>query len=299
MLTAYMRRLILGYLVNIAARVRHRSPEGRELVKWVLNSADILKLPGYEENTLQQENARREGEIPADEWGRLLDILASECRASKRVRGDLTARRVRSLGRHMELSRTDVALLEFALRYETQPVVESLVDEILCHHGFNTRRFRCLSVANVGLAHLLGISPGALRRRLGTDAPLAQSGLISVEDDGDFDLLPRLSRLAHEPARGGTDVQRLLFDEAPPAKLEWQDFDHVAAGRDHVERLIAGALEPASGASTCCCTGLPEPARRSSAELSRNGSGSPCTVSAKRTGGAANPAGANGSRNCA
>ena len=243
MLTAYMRRLILGYLTNIAARVRHRSPEGRELVKWVLNSADILNLPGYEENTLLQERARREGEIPADEWGRLLDVLATEYRALRRVRCDLTARRVRSLGRYMGLSRTDVALLEFVLRYETQPVIESLADDILCHHGFNTRRCRCLSVTNVGLAYVLGTSPGTLRRRLGFDSPLAQSGLLSVEDDGDFDLLPRLSRLAHEPARSGTDVQQLLFDEAPAAELEWQDFDHVAAGRDHVERLIAGALE--------------------------------------------------------
>ena len=243
MLTAYTRRLVLGYLVNIAARVRHRSPECRELVKWVLNSADILNLPGYAENTLLQEHARSEGEIPADEWGRLLDVLASECRASKRIRCDLTARRVRSLGRHMELSPTDVALLEFVLRYETQPVIESLVDDILCHHGFNTRRCRCLSVANVGLSYVLGISPGTLRRLLGFDSLLAQAGLISVEDDGDFNLLPRLSRLVHAPAREGTDVQQLLFDEAPAAELEWQDFDHVTAGRDHVESLISGALE--------------------------------------------------------
>ena len=243
MLTAYMRRLVLGYLTNIAARFRHRSPEGREMVKWVLNSADILNLPGYAENTRLQEEAGRDGEISADEWSRLLDILASECRASRRVRGDLTAQRVRSLGRYMGLSRTDVALLEFLLCYETQPVIESLVDDILCHRGFSMRRCRCLSVANVGLAHVLGISPGTLRRRLGFDSPLVQSGLVSVEDDGDFDLLPRLSRLAHAPARSGTDVQQLLFDQAPAAELQWPDFDHVAAGRDHVERLIAGALE--------------------------------------------------------
>ena len=244
MLTAYTRRLILGYLANIAARVRHRSPEGRELVKWVLNSAEILKLPGYSENTLLQEHARNEGELPADEWGRLLDILVSEYKASKRVRGDLTARRVRSLGRYMGLSRTDITLLEFVLCYETQPVVESMADDILFHHGFSMRRCRSLSVANVGLAYLLGISPGTLRRRLGLDSPLAQSGLLSVEDDGRFrSSAQAFPPCACEPARSGTDVQQLLFDKAPAAELEWQDFDHVASGRDHVERLIAGALE--------------------------------------------------------
>ena len=243
MLTAYMRHLILRYLANVAARIRHDSPEGQELVQWVLKSADLLDLPVFPESAHQRETARIDGEISAEEWRDLLDLLSTESKASRRVRGDLAARRVRSLGRYMGLSRTDVALLELQLRYETEPVVESLVDDILCRRGFTARHGRCFSVTNVGLAHLIGVSPGTLRRRLSFDSPLAQSGLVSIDDDGDFGLLPRLSRLAHVPARSGTDVQQLLFDEAPAAELEWQDFDHVAAGRDHVERLISGALE--------------------------------------------------------
>ena len=243
MLTAYMRRLILGYLANIAVRLRHRSPEGRELVKWVLNCADDLNLPGYAENTPLHEDAGRDGEISADEWDRLRETLETECRTSKRVRGDRTAQRVRSLGRYMGLSQTDVALLELMLCYETQPVVESMIDEILVHHGFSRRHCRFFSVANPGLAHTLGISMGTLRRRLAQDSPLVRSGLVTVDDDGDFNLLQRLLRLAHAPARNGADAQQLLFDKSPAAELEWSDFDHVAAGRDHVERLIAGALE--------------------------------------------------------
>ncbi len=38
------------------------------------------------------------------------------------------------------------------------------------------------------------------------------------------------------------DVNRLLLDAAPESDLEWVDFDHVAEGRDHIERLIRGAL---------------------------------------------------------
>ena len=40
MLTAFMRHPCLKYLVNLAARMRHRSTEGGELVKWVLQAAD-------------------------------------------------------------------------------------------------------------------------------------------------------------------------------------------------------------------------------------------------------------------
>ena len=244
MLTAYMRRLILGYLTNIAARVRHRTPEGREWVKWVLTSADQINLPGYAENPRLLEDAGRDGEISADEWDRLCEVLASEHRAAKRVRGDRTALRVRSLGRYMGLSRTDVALLEFMLCYETQPMVESMIDEILVgRHGFFRHHCKVFSVANPGLAQTLDISMGTLCQRLALNAPLVRSGLVSIEDDGDFTLLHRLSRLVHAPARSGADVQQLLFDKAPAAELKWSDFDHVAAGRDHVERLIAGALE--------------------------------------------------------
>ena len=243
MLTAYMRHRCLGYLVNLAARMRHRSRESRDMVKWVLNAAETLSLPDYADGSSILEELERNEDVPSEEWKRLRDTLVTEFGASKRVRRDRTTQRVRALGRYMGLSRTDVSLLELLLSYETQPVVESMVDEILSHHGFARMHCHFFSVANPNLARMLDVSTGTLRRRLAMDSPLVRSGLVSVEDDGDFKLLERLQRLAHAPARSGVDVQQLLFDRAPTAELEWSDFDHVAAGRDHVARLIKGALE--------------------------------------------------------
>ena len=243
MLTAYMRHLCLKYLVNLAARMRHRSSEGRELVKFVLHAADRLAIPGYADNPQLQDELRRDEDVPADDWERLRDTLATEYRASKRVRADRTGQRIRRLGRDMRLSRTDVALLELLLCYETQPVVESMIDDIVCRHGYGRVHHHFFSVANFGLAHMLGISMRTLRRRLAVDSPLVRSGLVSVDDDGGFKLMQRLLRLAHAPAHKGVDVRQLLFDKARAPELEWSDFDHVAANRDHVERLVAGALE--------------------------------------------------------
>ena len=243
MLTAYMRHRCLGYLVNLGARMRHRSRESRDMVTWVLNAADMLSLPDYANASNMLKELERNEAVSSNEWESLRETLATEYRASKRVRRDRTAKRVWALGRYMDLSRTDVSLLELLLSYETQPVVESMVDEILSHHGFARMHCHFFSVSNPNLASMLDISTGTLRRRLATDSPLVRSGLVSVEDDGDFKLLERLQRLAHAPAGSGMDVQQLLFDRAPTAELEWSDFDHVAAGRDHVERLIRGALE--------------------------------------------------------
>ena len=243
MLTAYMRHLVLRHLINIAARVRYNSPTSENLAKWVLDGADQLGLPGHLRNPQAGSGRSRGDDLSPAEWDYLHQALVTEYKASKRVRADRTALRLRSLGRYMGLSPTDVALLELLLSYETQPVVESMVDEVVCHRSYGRGHRQFFSVANHALADLLGISMGTLRRRLAAKSPLVRSGLVAVESDGDFRMLERLTRLAHAPARSGTDVQQLLFDEAPAAELEWQDFDHVAAGRDHVERLIAGALE--------------------------------------------------------
>jgi len=243
MLTAYMRHLVLRHLINIAARVRHNSPTSEKLATWVLDGADQLGLPGHLRNPRAGSGRSRGDDLSPAEWDYLHQALVTEYKASKRVRADRTALRLRSLGRYMGLSPTDVALLELLLSYETQPVVESMVDEVVCHRSYGRGHHQFFSVANHALADLLGISMGTLRRRLAAKSPLVRSGLVAVESDGDFRMLERLTRLAHAPASSGTDVQQLLFDEAPAAELEWQDFDHVAAGRDHVERLITGALE--------------------------------------------------------
>ena len=227
MLTAYMRHLCLKYLVNLAARMRHRSIEGRELINWVLQAADKLSLPGYEDNPQLLDGLGRDDVVSLDEWERLRDTLAAEYRASKRVRADRIGQRVRRLGRYMNLSRTDIALLELVVCYETNPAIESMLDEILCHHGFSARRGRFLSVANASLAQVLGISPGTLRRRLAQDSPLVRSGLVSVDDDGDFNLLHRLSRLAHAPAGTGRmsssycSTRRLLRNWSGRTSTTW------------------------------------------------------------------------------
>ena len=89
---------------------------------------------------------------------------------------------------------------------------------------------------------LLGISASTIRDRLSDSAPLVSSGLLSVESDGDVTIVDRLRRLATVPGSAGLDVHRLLLDAAPASELEWSDFGHITEGRDHIERLIRGAL---------------------------------------------------------
>ena len=49
------------------------------------------------------------------------------------------------------------------------------------------------------------------------------------------------------PGDASLDVHHLLLGAASASELEWSDFAHAAADRDHVERLLNGAVD--SGAS--------------------------------------------------
>ncbi len=89
---------------------------------------------------------------------------------------------------------------------------------------------------------LLGLSTGVVHRRLAPDAPLMTSGLVSMDNDGDVTISDRLTRLHWIPKQAGNEVQGLLLDEAGAGELRWSDFDHVAGDRDHLGRILSGAL---------------------------------------------------------
>ena len=189
--------------------------------------------------TREADPAADEG-MTARKWRNLQDALREECSATEKMRYDRAARRLRRLGKSMGLTRTDLGVLELGLRYHIQPIIESMVDDV-----FRPPRdtMTPLNIREATLPTLLGISANTIHRRLRKDAPLIRLGLVSIDSDGDLNLVNRLYRLATVPGGADLDVHRLLLDAASPGELEWRDFDHVASDRDHVERLLKGALE--------------------------------------------------------
>ncbi len=242
MLNVYERRLILSYLSNLASRLSHHRPEARALAECVAERGDQLTVADCSSRRIEKTLfAYSHGELSADRWQQLRDILKEQQAAARRVRADRTALRIRRLGREMQLSRTDVAILELLLRYHTRPAIESIVDDVF--RDSHRRIARFFRVGCRALPDLLGLSVGSFSARFATPAPLVGSGLVSIDDDGEIKLIDRLKRLVHTPGNAGVDVCSLLFDMGPPGELEWPDFDHVAEGRDHVENLVKGALQ--------------------------------------------------------
>ena len=238
--TTYERRLIVFYLANAAARLHHRDGEAAALAEWAV---DRDNRSAYESKSLfsrlVQADIEHEERITARQLRNFRQALREECVAMKRTKYDRTALRLRCLGKAIGLSPVDVDILELLLRYQTQPVIESMVDEVFVR---SSRRTMPLNVRGTAMPALLGVSAGAVHSRLTDGAPLVSSGLVSIDRDGDVTIVDRLRRLATVPGSAGLDVNRLLLDAAPASELEWTDFDHIAEGRDHIVRLIQGAL---------------------------------------------------------
>ena len=244
MLNAYEQRLMAFYLANAASTLHYRDREASDLADWIADRENRVAFGGRKRPSLMRAGKRgRDDGLSGGRWRALGETLREEYAAARKARPDRTGQRLRRLARTTGLSRTDVDLLELVLRYQTQPVIESMIDDVFR----SSRRYTPLNVQNPALPSLLGVSANTVQGRLRADSPLVRSGLVCIDTDGDLKALDRLNRLAAAaPAGSETDVHRLLLDAAPASELDWSDFDHVARDRDHVERVITGAL--ASGA---------------------------------------------------
>ena len=247
MLSAYERRLLAFYLVNAASRLHYRDHEASNLAEWVADRANGVSTFGTvgERSRASDMDPDSENSNFARTWRDLQLTLRAEHAATRNARQDRIARRLRRLGKMTGLTRTDVDILELLLRYQTQPVIEGMIDHVF--GVFRRLPMTPLNVRGTALTSFLGVSARTVHGRLRESAPLVRSGLVSVEGDGTVNIVRRLDRLATAPGGAGVGVNRLLLDAASPSELEWSDFDHLARDRDHIERLLEGALE--TGAS--------------------------------------------------
>ena len=241
--SAYERRLVLFYVSNVVSRLRGCDDKAPHLAQWLRSHEEELgfRYPTSPGDVAEDAAQRRpiNQEVPTPEWQRLGEVLRNTLAAASPARADRTARRVRRLAKATRLSRTDTAVLELELRRQLDSLVGSLIDEIGDAREWNRSTFR---LGNPMLPRVLGLSSGKVYGRFAPDAPLVTSGLMSIDDDGDVTILDRLTRLHWLPQEAGCDVQRLLLDEAGAGELHWSDFDHVACDRDHLERILSGAL---------------------------------------------------------
>ena len=186
--------------------------------------------------------------MSARQLRRLRQALREECAAAKPAKPDWTAQRLRHLGRGRRAwNRSTSTSWSSCCATRFSRSSSRMVDEVFGRASRSLATPLQRQERGHPLA-CLAYRPAPFHRRLAHGAPLASSGLVVIDRDGDLTFVDRLRRLAAvSGGSAGPDVNRLLLDAAPGSELEWADFDHIAEGRDHIERLIRGALE--SGAA--------------------------------------------------
>ena len=242
MLRPYQRRLLFSYLANAAARLDRRDPAAADLATWVVDNAPVLDDEKQGE-VVRRRRGRRERmadrgdpQLSEDGWADFRQSLADKVNTAGRPRPDLMSQRLRRLADITEISATDIRILEILLLYQTDPIVESVVDDVFMG-GSRRAHF---NMRDSALPYFLDMSHRAVAMRFTPEAPLVRSGLVSVDDDGDLALADRLTRFANLPGRE-LGIREILLGEPDRAELEWADFDHIAESRDHVEKLLRGA----------------------------------------------------------
>ncbi len=238
MLNDHEQFLLNTYLTNTAARVTRRDPVARDLIDWVSDQENRIAFPAKRQRNFWDVD-RKKPKISKKKLRKLQEFLNHGCSGEIAPR-DRTAQRLNRLGQVTGLNQTDIAILELLVRYNSHFVFESMIDDIFECPGRSTSP---LNVRGRALPMALGLSTNKVQLRLKDDAPLVRTGLIKIDWDGDLKLFRGARRLISEAGDGNVDPIRLLLDTASRSDLAWQDFDHVAAHRDHVESLVKGALE--------------------------------------------------------
>ena len=286
-LTAWERRTIFSCLENLAARLPYPSPAARVLLQWLADHLELFTDSGnlgvrlcelVERNGIRPER-RDKGDSsrqqpprakppallsPAD-WRRLLHCLETGRRIGESALPDHIGQMAADLEVRLGLEEIDTRILDLLLRYESQPVMQSLVDQLLTR-GRRTRWRDFGSLDHWLLPALLGVPSTAVRRRFQTGAPMIDSGLVSVDEHRTVEVLERLCRVA-ATFDGETDTRRLLLGSEHKAELDWSDFEHLGQARDDIAAILRGALDrgakgvnvflygpPGTGKTTFCHT---------------------------------------------
>lgn len=223
MVNSRERGLLLRWSGNVLGVVGAGSAEALELADWLAAHAEELGLAPIDVGAA----AQGAGLAELAKLLQATDLAAGE--------GDRTSRRLTELAAVVGLDAQAAAALELLLRYETQPLVQTMVD-VVC----GSRRGG-LNLREPALGWLLGICPGAAQRLFGRGGRLVRSGLVAVDEDQGLALARRLGRLVWSSE--DIDVRRLLLGGEDDGALDWSDFEHLGAARSDVERLLRGAAE--------------------------------------------------------
>lgn len=225
MMEPFEQRLLLSWLINMAARLdRYRwAQEG--FMRFVSDETDHLELQLPDTGrALTQEAA-----VAA------LHSRHAELDGAPPSTLELNLRAVADL---LKLSNAESVLMGALVRTKVLSAIEELFEVL------ELDELRAGDSSAIGvLSTLLGLTRGELLESLSPRARLLGSGLFTVDYRSDCQPLPGLTRFLQAQAEPFTDVRAALLGAPLTHALEWEDYDHVRDDRELAATLVERAAQ--------------------------------------------------------
>lgn len=227
----YEQRFLIDLAFRIANSFPARSVVAQELSSWV-EDQDL----GFDWDP-DIDSFRKKG-VPAPVWANLRKLLADRVASAAWPKPDDLAENVTLLADHVGLNADERAIFELAVRAGRSGPAKSLSNSLVDDARIPVQD---------AVVKLTGLPPTIVRRSLAPTARLVVSGLLQFDKPplSGLGLFPtdRLLVALDPPSRTLSDILGKLFARVGAASVEWEDFEHLGAGRDFTFRLLRGALE--------------------------------------------------------
>ncbi|GBQ48478.1 ATPase AAA [Komagataeibacter sucrofermentans DSM 15973] len=228
-------RRLLEMLCVLHGSIHRGSRDAGALVRCVVQAQPDLALPDKDLPAAP----RHDGENPptATEWKRLGHALEEIRLQHANDRGYVDAW-LDELSHATGLGSVASEVLGLAMCYRLNGHFEQLWDD-LCENR-SRGPFLC---EDIPLLHLLlGQEEDAIATALAPDGQLRMSGLMTVDEDGDITLLPRLMALMNRRASVVGDIRSMLLGQPRTATLPWEAFAHLGQQAEIAAKLLKAAV---------------------------------------------------------
>jgi SpoVK/Ycf46/Vps4 family AAA+-type ATPase len=240
--------LVLAYARNVMVNVEAASKEASCFVAWLSRNRERFGLA--EALFVESDNARDRdcSEIQAmdkQRWQafahavdqKLQEVAANDAKSPLGIAAGL-----RAVSDALGFDALDAALFAIMFMYRTDTLFEHLFDGIARARGRRTTLRRYPDM----FALFTGAPRTEIDARFRADARLRASGAISIDDDDDINVAPRLLSLVAQCAEQNCDVRTELLGKPLEAKLPFAAFRHLGRELDVAFAILHRALAAAN-----------------------------------------------------